>query len=93
MNNMAIEHLYPRSVIALFEFICNPANDVDHMWIYHHDEYLGSLLPKQNKPTYQDEVLTMLLYIKEESELFWEQPVRERTIVLTTVEDYSFSYV
>ena len=90
---MAIEHLYPRSVAALFEFICNPANDVDHVWIYHQDEYLGSLLPKENKPVYQDEALTMLLYIKEESELFWEQPVRERTIVLTTVEDYSFSYV
>lgn len=90
---MAIEHLYPASVLALFEFIYNPANDVDHMWIYHHGIYLGSLLPKENKPTYQNEELTMLLCIKEEGEPFWEQLPQERTIVLTTVDDYSFSYV
>ena len=90
---MAIEHFYPKSVIELFEFICNPANDVDHVWIYHHGIYLGSLLPKENKPTYQNEELTMLLYIKEGGETFWEELPQERTIVLTTVEDYSFSYV
>jgi hypothetical protein len=90
---MAIEHLYPASLLALFEFICNPANDVDHMWIYQNGIYLGSLLPKENKTTYQNEELTMLLYIKEGGEPCWEQPARERTIVLTTVENYSFSYV
>jgi hypothetical protein len=90
---MAIERFCPTSVAELFDFIRNPANDVDHMWIYHHGEYLGSLLPKQNKPLYVEDELTLLLYIKEEGETFWDQPVRERTIVLTTVEDYAFNYV
>jgi hypothetical protein len=88
---MAIENLYPISVAALFDYICNPVNDIDHMWIYHHDEYMGSLFPKQNKPIYQNDELTLLLYIKKDDTL-WE-PLQERTIVINSVENYAFHYL
>jgi hypothetical protein len=87
---MAIEHFRPTSLSHLFEFIKNPANDVDHIQVYKKDVYLGSLLPKLKglNLSYSDEQVTMVLYIKDDENMLYET-----TVVIDNVDEYTFEYV
>jgi|688.fasta_scaffold1378026_2 hypothetical protein len=65
---MDIELFNPISLEHLLEFIKNPVNDIDHMWIFKNDVYLGSILPKMTDPkiNYTVAQLSMSVYIKSE---------------------------
>lgn len=87
---MAVQHFRPTSLEHLFEFIKNPVNDVDHMQIYKNNFYLGSLLPKLKglNLSYSDEKVTMVLYIKDDENILYEEKV-----VIDNLNEYGFQYV
>ncbi len=88
---MAIEKFNPISLEHLFEFIKNPLNDLDHMWIFKDYIYLGSILPKMTDPkiNYTIEQLSMYVYIKSDHDLLQEHII----INSGDLSHYRFDYV
>jgi hypothetical protein len=91
---MTIEFFRPTSLAELVEFIKNPINDIDQMWIYKNQDYLGSLLPKIKglHISYTNEQVTMVLYIKKDENI-WESELNEEMIIMNDIAEYSFHYV
>ena len=82
----------PTSLKHLLEFIKNPVNDVDHMWIFLNGIFLGSIMPKITDPMlkyYDLEQLTMSVYIKSDHDLLQEPII----INSGDLSQYRFDYV
>lgn len=87
---MAIEQIRAASLEALVDFINNPENNIDHIWLYKNGIYIGSFLPKEFGKIYYDlEQISLLLYIDKYGNLVSE------TITITNSDffEYNFEYV
>ena len=89
---MAIEKFAPTSLEHLIEFIKNPVNDIDHMWIYNNGDFLGSIMPKVTDwiLTYSNlEQLIMMVYNNNDDDTL------RRNIIINNsdLSHYQFWYI
>ena len=87
---MAVANIKSNTLDGVVAFINDPLNDVDHVWVFKHDIYLGSFLPKVfGKIKYDLECINILLYINKNN-TFGEEIIR---ITKDEFSEYSFNYL